>query len=233
MPPMTMPPRTAWMGLAPTPEEAGAADDGRGHRQQHVAVGGLDDVGGEEHLPGGEEDAGDPGGQGGQDKAPGPDRGQADPGSPRRLRVATDGVPVTAERRASTSPTTRPWCAAHGRGRADRRRQRAPAGGRPAYGVQGLRLPFTSALAPRPPSPPPRRPAPPPHLAASTRPHPPPARSRIAGGGRLPRPRPRNGTDLARRRSAWPHRRKPAGWGGPRSGPAGAAPGPGRPGRIR
>ena len=84
-------------GLAPAAEEAGATDDGRGHRQQHVAVRGLDDVGGQRDLPRGEQHAGDPSGQGGEDEAPGSDGGQADPGSPRRLGVATDGVHVAAE----------------------------------------------------------------------------------------------------------------------------------------
>src|SRR5215467_1807644 len=84
-------------GLAPAAEEAGATDDGRGHRQQHVAVGGLDDVRGQRDLPRGEQHAGDPRGQGGEDEAPGSDGGKADPGSPRRLRVAADGVHVAAE----------------------------------------------------------------------------------------------------------------------------------------
>ena len=84
-------------GLAPAAEEAGATDDRRGHRQQHVAVGGLDDVGGQRDLPRGEQHAGDPGGQAGEDEAPGSDLGQADPGSPRRLGVAADGVHVAAE----------------------------------------------------------------------------------------------------------------------------------------
>src|SRR5215475_2085826 len=81
-------------GLAPAAEEAGATDDGRGHGQQYVAVGGLDDVGGQRDLPRGEQNAGDPGGQGGEDEGPGSDGGQADPGSPRRLGVAPDGVDV-------------------------------------------------------------------------------------------------------------------------------------------
>src|SRR5215469_5064464 len=55
-------------GLAAAAEQAGAADDRRGDRQQHVDVARLDDVGGQRHLPGGEQHAGDPGDQGGDEE---------------------------------------------------------------------------------------------------------------------------------------------------------------------